>query len=106
MATPGGTISQTECCVSPHTRRCHCVCCSAGSQCSRGVGYYAQLVWQNTTHVGCGWTQFQYRGFPVIKLFITGSWHRLAGHHQTLLQDDAHYLCVFSAGIFRELPSV
>ena len=37
----------------------------SGSQCSRGVGYYSQLVWQNTTHVGCGWTQFQYRGFPV-----------------------------------------
>lgn len=44
-----------------------CLCCSAGSQCSKGVGYYTQLVWQNTTHVGCGWSQFQYRGFPVIK---------------------------------------
>ena len=44
-----------------------CLCFRAGSQCSKGVGYYTQLVWQNTTHVGCGWTQFQYRGFPVIK---------------------------------------
>jgi len=35
----------------------------SGNQCSRGVGYYTQLVWQNTTHVGCGWSQFQYRGF-------------------------------------------
>ena len=32
------------------------------------------MVWQNTTHVGCGWTQFQYRGFPVIfKYFIDKS---------------------------------
>jgi hypothetical protein len=38
---------------------------SSGEQCSLGVGYYTQLVWQNTTHVGCGWSQFQYRGFPV-----------------------------------------
>jgi hypothetical protein len=37
----------------------------SGEQCSLGVGYYTQLVWQNTTHVGCGWSQFQYRGFPV-----------------------------------------
>ena len=37
----------------------------SGEQCSLGVGYYTQLVWQNTSHVGCGWTQFQYRGFPV-----------------------------------------
>ena len=35
-----------------------------GNQCSHGVGYYTQLVWQDTTHVGCGWTQFRYRGFP------------------------------------------
>ena len=37
-------------------------------QCSLGIGYYTQLVWQNTTHVGCGWSQFQYRGFAVIVL--------------------------------------
>ena len=36
---------------------------STGKQCSRGIGYYTQLVWQDTTHVGCGWTQFNYRGF-------------------------------------------
>ena len=41
----------------------------SGEQCSRGVGYYAQMVWQNTTHVGCGWTQFQYRGFEVIIIY-------------------------------------
>ena len=23
------------------------------------MGYYTQLVWQDTTHVGCGWTQFE-----------------------------------------------
>jgi len=22
------------------------------------------MVWQDTTDVGCGWTQFKYRGFP------------------------------------------
>ena len=48
---------------------CHPVfntfCARSGSQCSLGIGYYTQLVWQNTTHVGCGWTQFQYRGFAV-----------------------------------------
>ena len=38
---------------------------SSGNQCSLGVGYYTQMVWQNTTHVGCGWSQFQYRGFAV-----------------------------------------
>ena len=37
---------------------------STGKQCSKGIGYYTQLVWQDTTHVGCGWTQFKYRGFP------------------------------------------
>ena len=36
----------------------------SGNQCSKGIGYYTQLVWQDTTHVGCGWSQFQYRGFP------------------------------------------
>ena len=36
----------------------------SGKQCSKGIGYYTQLVWQDTTHVGCGWTQFKYRGFP------------------------------------------
>ena len=36
----------------------------SGKQCSKGIGYYTQLVWQDTTHVGCGWSQFQYRGFP------------------------------------------
>ena len=40
-------------------------CDRSGAQCSLGIGYYTQLVWQNTTHVGCGWTQFQYRGFAV-----------------------------------------
>ncbi|XP_040567740.2 LOW QUALITY PROTEIN: SCO-spondin-like [Lepeophtheirus salmonis] len=35
----------------------------SGNQCSQGIGYYTQLVWQDTTHVGCGWVQFQYRGF-------------------------------------------
>ena len=37
---------------------------STGNQCSQGIGYYTQLVWQDTTHVGCGWSQFRYRGFP------------------------------------------
>ena len=36
----------------------------SGKQCSKGIGYYTQLVWQDTTHVGCGWSQFKYRGFP------------------------------------------
>ena len=40
-------------------------CFRSGNQCSLGIGYYTQLVWQNTTHVGCGWSQFQYRGFAV-----------------------------------------
>ena len=40
-------------------------CFRSGDQCSLGIGYYTQLVWQNTTHVGCGWSQFQYRGFAV-----------------------------------------
>ena len=50
------TISCLITCAFPNSR--------SGKQCSKGIGYYTQLVWQDTTHVGCGWSQFQYRGFP------------------------------------------
>ena len=77
--------------------------CRSGSQCSVGVGYYTQLVWQNTTHVGCGWTQFQYRGFPVIKRLLWIRDLRLSPASLDLITLISQMSPILSAGIFREL---
>ena len=44
-----------------------------GNHCGKGMGYYTQLVWQDTTHVGCGWTQFQERNtFRKLRKCLSG----------------------------------
>ena len=39
--------------------------------CKKGdIRVYEKEIFQNTTHVGCGWSQFQYRGFAVSATII------------------------------------
>ena len=65
-----------------------------GNQCSQGIGYYTQLVWQDTTHVGCGWTQFRYRGFPnYFENFLVCNYGPSANIWQQPVYDIANSTC-------------
>lgn len=66
----------------------------SGNQCSPGIGYYTQLVWQDTTHVGCGWTQFQYRGFnDYFENFLVCNYGPSANIWQQPIYDIANETC-------------
>ena len=67
---------------------------STGNQCSQGIGYYTQLVWQDTTHVGCGWSQFRYRGFPnYFENFLVCNYGPSANIWQQPVYDIANSTC-------------
>ena len=66
----------------------------SGNQCSQGIGYYTQLVWQDTTHVGCGWSQFRYRGFPnYFENFLVCNYGPSANIWQQPVYDIANSTC-------------